>query len=76
MPNFVGNILKRLFLLFFSLFACIWRILTCKWLRRPQRIGELPTFVTNRNETGTATFGDYTATSAQTGAAGFFHTEK
>uniref|UniRef100_A0A915LWE0 Uncharacterized protein n=1 Tax=Meloidogyne javanica TaxID=6303 RepID=A0A915LWE0_MELJA len=44
-------ILKRLIIALFALCGIIRRIFTCQWIRRnQQRIGELPTFITNKKE--------------------------
>lgn len=63
MPNIVMNAVKRLILAVFFVFRFFFRILTCKYFRRPQRIGELPTYISNRESAGNEQFdGTYSPT--------------
>ena len=48
MPNLVVIAIKRLLNGILCLCGLIRRFLTFRWLRRPQRIGELPTVMANR----------------------------
>jgi len=51
MRQIIVIILKRLIIALFALCGIIRRIFTCQWIRRnQQRIGELPTFITNKKE--------------------------
>ncbi|KAL7076638.1 hypothetical protein ACQ4LE_003733 [Meloidogyne hapla] len=51
MRQFIVLILKRLIIALFGICGIIRRVFTCQWIRRnQQRIGELPTFIINKNE--------------------------